>query len=148
MRTRLALIAVVFAAGLFGFQHNATAESSAHVYVDLGDVYFSYDKPYYRPTGESLAVAYYHGSPRYYRHGYSHGGYGYKYGYGHGYKGGYGHKPSYGYGYKHGYKRGYKHGYKYGHGYKGGYGRGYRDGYYGGGHGGHGGHSDHGRSHR
>lgn len=152
MRTTLLALALILTAGLFGFSRPANASSAAHVYVDLGDVYFEYEKPYYRPTGEVLSVAYYYGKPRYYRPSHSYrGDYrpGYGYGKSHGYKSGYGYgkshgyKSDYGYGKSHGYRGDYRHGY--GHGYRSG---GYKKGY---GHGRGGdssGYRSHGRGHR
>ena len=128
MRTTLLALALILTAGLFGFSRPANASSAAHVYVDLGDVYFEYEKPYYRPTGEVLSVAYYYGKPRYYRPRHS-------------YRGDY--RPGYGYGKSHGYRGDYRHGY--GHGYRSG---GYKKGY---GHGRGGdssGYRSHGRGHR
>ncbi len=131
MRITTLATATLILAAVFGFQSPAHA-GGTRVYVDLGDVYFDYSKPYYRPTGELLSVAYYSGKPRYYRPGYNHG---YSHGYKHGYKSGHGY-PSYpSRGYSHGYRHGYKHGYRSGHshGYRGGYrshgGYGYRRGY-------------------
>lgn len=150
MRTTLLALALMLTAGLFGFSRPANASDAAYVYVDLGDVYFEYEKPYYRPTGEVLSVAYYYGKPRYYRPSHSYRGdyrpgYGYGHGKSHGYRSDYGHgyRSDYGHGYRGGYYKG-----GYGHGYRSGYKGGYRKGY-GHGRGGHySGYPSHGRGHR
>jgi hypothetical protein len=65
------------AAGAIGLAGAAPAQArDARIYVDLGDVSFSYGRPYYRYNNEPLYVVYERGYPRYYRHdrGYRYGG--------------------------------------------------------------------------
>lgn len=142
MRTTLLALALMLTAGLFGFSRPAHASGAALVYVDLGDVYFEYEKPYYRPTGEVLSVAYYYGTPRYYRPSHSYRG-DYRRGYGYGHGKSHGYRSDYGHGYRSGYYKG-----GYGHGYRSGYKGGYRKGYGHGRSGHYSGYRSHGRGHR
>ena len=61
------LLAAVGAIGLAG--STAVEARDARIYVDLGDVAFSYGRPYYRYNREPLYVVYERGYPRYYRTG-------------------------------------------------------------------------------
>ena len=136
MRNSILAVALILVAGLFGFARPAEAGGSTRVYVDLGDIFFAYDQPYYRDSGELLAVSYYYGKPRYYRHGHGHRsyyrGHGYR-PYGRGYRS-YGHSyRPYGHSYRHGYRSDYRHGSRHG---------GHGDDYS------YGGHRSHGRGHR
>ncbi len=58
------------AAGLFGLAAiPSTAQADARIYVDLGDVFFSYGRPHYRYDRAPLYVTYDgYGHPRYYRY--------------------------------------------------------------------------------
>jgi hypothetical protein len=56
-------------AGVIGLAGAAPAEAydSARIYVGIGDVVFSYGRPYWRHNSEPLYVVYERGYPRYYR---------------------------------------------------------------------------------
>lgn len=65
----LTLSLLLAAAGVVGLVDSApaVAHDSSHIYVGIGDVMFSYGRPYYRHTREPLFVVYERGYPRYYR---------------------------------------------------------------------------------
>lgn len=56
-------------AGAIGMAAAPSAEAydSGRIYVGIGDVVFSYGRPYYRHNHEPLYVVYERGYPRYYR---------------------------------------------------------------------------------
>src|SRR5690606_7726049 len=56
-------------AGAIGMAAAPAAEAydSGRIYVGIGDVVFSYGRPYYRHNHEPLYVVYERGYPRYYR---------------------------------------------------------------------------------
>lgn len=57
------------AAGAIGLAGPAPASAqSGRIYVDVGDVTFSYGRPYWRHNREPLYVVYDRGYPRYYRY--------------------------------------------------------------------------------
>lgn len=57
------------AAGVAGLASATPAQASdARIFVDLGDVVFSYGRPYWRYGNEPLYVVYERGYPRYYRY--------------------------------------------------------------------------------
>jgi hypothetical protein len=57
------------AAGATGLAGSTPASAqSGRIYVDLGDVTFSYGRPYWRHNHEPLYVVYERGYPRYYRY--------------------------------------------------------------------------------
>lgn len=102
MRTILLTVALAVA-GLFGLSYTAPARADGvRVFVDLGDVYFTAGRPYYRHNHQPLYVARYAYGPRYYysRPAYPVAesyGYGYAprpvyYGYGMEYRGGHGYR--------------------------------------------------------
>jgi len=64
------LLSVAGALGMTVFPGNAQAYDNTRIYVHLGDVGFSYGRPYWRHDNTPLYVTYdrYH-RPRYYRHG-------------------------------------------------------------------------------
>ena len=67
---RKAMLSLVLAAaGVVGLAGSAPASAdSGRIYVGLGDVMFSYGRPYWRHNREPLYVVYERGYPRYYRH--------------------------------------------------------------------------------
>lgn len=74
----LMLSLMLASAGAIGLAGAAPAQArDARIYVDLGDVSFSYGRPYWRHNNEPLYVVYERGYPRYYR-------YERRYGYGYG----------------------------------------------------------------
>jgi hypothetical protein len=59
---------VLAAAGATGLALSSDAQAGGgRIYVDIGDVSFSYGRPYYRHSREPLYVVYEYGYPRYYR---------------------------------------------------------------------------------
>lgn len=117
MRTATTFAAtLLLVAGLFAFAAPARASDYTRIYVDLGDVYFEYGRPYYRHGGERLYVTHYYGKPRYYYYGKPR-----YYGHGHHYRGhGYGHRKHgyYGHGYGHHYHGHGHHRYGFSFGYR------------------------------
>lgn len=70
---RTAMLSMLFAAaaafGTMALPSTANARDNARIYVDLGDVGFSYGRPYYRYDRTPLYISYdRHHRPRYYRH--------------------------------------------------------------------------------
>ena len=64
------LLSVAGALGLAAVPSNAQAYDDARIYVDLGDVSFSYGRPYWRYDNTPLYVTYDRWNrPRYYRYG-------------------------------------------------------------------------------
>lgn len=60
---------VLAAAGVAGMAGSMPASAqSGRIYVDIGDVSFSYGQPYWRYNREPLYVVYERGYPRYYRY--------------------------------------------------------------------------------
>ncbi len=66
---KVMLSLVLAAAGAIGLAGStpAAAYDSGRIYVGIGDVTFSYGRPYYRHNWEPLYVVYERGYPRYYR---------------------------------------------------------------------------------
>lgn len=67
---RKVLLSLVLAtAGAIGLASPAPASAdSGRIYVGIGDVHFTYGRPYWRHNNEPLYVVYERGYPRYYRY--------------------------------------------------------------------------------
>ena len=66
---KVMLSLVLAAAGAIGLAGSAPASAdSGRIYVGIGDVHFSYGRPYWRHNNEPLYVVYERGYPRYYRY--------------------------------------------------------------------------------
>jgi hypothetical protein len=66
---KVMLSLVLAAAGVIGLAGSAPASAdSGRIYVGIGDVSFSYGRPYWRHNNEPLYVVYERGYPRYYRY--------------------------------------------------------------------------------
>lgn len=66
---KVMLCLVLVAAGAIGLAGSAPASAdSGRIYVGIGDVSFSYGRPYWRHNWEPLYVVYERGYPRYYRY--------------------------------------------------------------------------------
>ena len=66
---KVMLSLVLAAAGAIGLAGSAPASAdSGRIYVGIGDVHFSYGRPYWRYNNEPLYVVYERGYPRYYRY--------------------------------------------------------------------------------
>jgi hypothetical protein len=75
---KLIISLLLAAGGAIGLAGSTAAQAydSSRIFVDLGDVTFSYGRPYWRHNHEPLYVVYERGYPRYYRVA---AGYGYGY---------------------------------------------------------------------
>lgn len=63
----LSLVLAAAAVAGTGLSPDAEARGSERIFIGIGDVVFSYGRPYYRHNREPLYVVYERGYPRYYR---------------------------------------------------------------------------------
>ena len=66
---KLLLSLLLAAGGAVGLAGSTAAQADSRIYIGLGDVTFSYGRPYWRYNHEPLYVVYERGYPRYYRIG-------------------------------------------------------------------------------
>ena len=64
---KLILSLLLATGGALGLAGSTAAQADSRIYIGLGDVSFSYGRPYWRYNNEPLYVVYERGYPRYYR---------------------------------------------------------------------------------